>query len=172
MSERSCVLIGGLAFLALTGDVGIASAHRLDAQVTVTTARKVTVESWFSSGDVPSGAKVQVFDAAGRQLQEGTLDARGAFEFVAEASGGMRVVVNAGTGHRKEVTITDDDVGAGSQAAPLRVSTRETGAPMRDALSGVALLLALAAFVISVQNARKLRRLSQPAQPLDTSKKT
>jgi hypothetical protein len=164
-------LIGGLALVALTGNSSVASAHRLDAQVTVTPARRVTIESWFSSGDVPSGANVQVYDAAGRPMQEGTLDSRGTFEFVADAIQGMRVVVNAGAGHRKEVTITDADVATGAQAAPLRVSTRETGAPWRDVFSGVALLLAVAAFAISVRNARKLQRLSQPAQARDASKK-
>ena len=138
-----------------------AAAHRLDAQITVLPARKVQVESWFSNGDVPRGAKVEIFSADGQPLQAGTLDDKGAFSFVTDAVRAMRVVVSAGAGHRKELLVTEAQLAPASSDSPVRVSSRETGAPMRDVLSGIAFLLGLGAFAISVRNAQKLRKIAQ-----------
>jgi hypothetical protein len=151
----------GVAFFLLAVDANDAAAHRLDAQITVLPASKVQVESWFSNGDVPRGAKVEIFDASGQPLQTGTLDDKGAFSFVTDAAHAMRVVVSAGAGHRKELSISETQLAPASADGPVRVSTRETGAPMRDVLSGLAFLLGLGAFVISVRNAQKLRNLAR-----------
>lgn len=151
-------LVGLPALLTAASD---ARAHRLDAQVTVSPARKVQVESWFSNGDVPRAAKVEIFTADGRPLQTGTLDERGTFTFVADAVHGMRVVVSAGAGHRKELDVTEDQLKPTRADDSVRVSSRETGAPLRDVLSGLAFVLGLAAFVVSVRNAQKLRKLAQ-----------
>ncbi|HLJ92593.1 MAG TPA: hypothetical protein VKU02_05295 [Gemmataceae bacterium] len=153
-------------------------AHRLDAQAFVLPNRKVQVESWFSSGDAAKGANVQVFDALEQLIIQGQLNEQGVFVFSYGDVLPHTVVVSAGAGHRKVLSIA---TGALEQAgremptksegsgrvlspSPLTLVERSSGPPIKDLLIGVGLVLALAAFVLSLRNAQKLRMLHGPNQ--------
>jgi nickel transport protein len=164
---------------------GDARAHRLDAQVFVLPNRKIQVESWFSTGDAAHGAKVEVFGAQGQLLTEGQLNDQGVFVFPYGDADPVRVVISAGAGHRKEVAIstkalaraaaaetTNKDSLAGTSEAsslPVPVAERDTGIPIKDVLIGVGFLLAVAAFLLSVRNAHKLRELTRSEKPTTDS---
>jgi hypothetical protein len=127
-----------------------AYAHRLEAEAKVQKDHTVTVESWFETGDTPKKATVQVLRADGSLLAEGPLNEEtGKFVFKYEQPEPLRVVVVAPGGHRAEVKLFEG-------TAPPPPSS-----PIRDLLLGLALLLALAAFALSIANARKLRRLTE-----------
>ncbi len=49
----------------------------------------------------------------------------------------------------------------------LVVAERDSGVPVKDVLVGVGFLLAVAAFLLSLRNAQKLRALARPEKPDD-----
>jgi hypothetical protein len=143
-----------LGLLTLLNAVGDARAHRLDASCSTQRVRKIQVESWFSDDSRPKDATVHVFRATdGLLLTEGRTNHDGVYTFFA-GSEPLRVVVDAGEGHRKELTIAgaDQDV-----TTPIPVSTHDTALPIKDILLGIGLLLAASAFALSLRNARRLR---------------
>lgn len=146
---------------------GVALAHKLEGEFKVLTAQKrVRVETWFDlTGDAPKDAKVKVLRADGTVLTEGKTDAEGRFAFSYEEPEPLRVVVTADDGHRCELRITEKAFGLG--AVDVR-PTPPSGVTLRDIVAGVALLLAAAAFVMSLRNARRLRELTSRDSPAST----
>jgi nickel transport protein len=139
---------------------GRAPAHNLEGEYRVLPGGKVQIESWYDiTGDSPVGAEVKVFWADGQVLTEGRLDERGLFVFAFPQAEPLKVVISAGGGHRKELTIPAEAL----TAAPASVSQadRRSRVEIRDVLAGVALLLAVAAFALSWRNARELRHLKR-----------
>jgi hypothetical protein len=156
MHGRIPALISLLVLTLLTAS-GDARAHRLDATCTTRTVRKIQVESWYSDDSRPKGASVQVYrESDGQLLTEGQMNERGVFVFFADAKP-LRVVVDAGEGHRKELSI---EAGDRDLTAPLPAVPHDTGAPIKDVLLGISLLLAAGAFGLSLRNARRLRGLA------------
>jgi hypothetical protein len=163
------LLLGVLALLA----AGSAHAHRLQADYRVLPGRTVQVEGWFDlTRDSPKGAEVRVLRADGTLLTEGRLDDDGVFAFTFDKVEPLKVVVSAGQGHRKELSIPAEElaraggaeqapVAATTPAAPRHFADRSPALSVKDVLIGVGFLLALGAFVLSVRNARQLRRLRQ-----------
>ena len=92
-------------------------AHRLDAGYTLLPDGRIEIESWFETGDTPPEAWVQVYHHGDKLLTEGTLDAAGKYVFKPERGEPLRVVINAGAGHRKEFSIPGNQ----GQAAPARL---------------------------------------------------
>ncbi|MBV9123760.1 MAG: hypothetical protein JO112_10420, partial [Planctomycetes bacterium] len=170
-----------LALVLVLLGAGTARAHRLNAQAFVLPDQKVQIESWFSNNDVPHGAQVQVFRPDGQLLTEGTLNDQGIFVFSYERPEALRVVVSAGAGHRKELVIPEADLvrTAAAQAPassstgqadspevhPVPLADRSSGISIKDVLVGVGFLLALAAFVLSLRNARQLRKFREEMPP-------
>jgi hypothetical protein len=161
---------------------GTACAHRLEGEYTVLPGRRVQIESWFDlTGDSPRGAVVQVFRADDKLLTEGKLDAKGLFVFAYERAEALRVVISAGAGHVKTLHIRAAELEPRSTAAtvnsasssnpradpdgepgdgqPMPRADRSWREPFTNVLVGVGFLLALAAFVLSLRNARQLRAL-------------
>jgi hypothetical protein len=139
-----------------------AEAHRLDAQAFLLPGKKVLVESWFSSGEAAQGAEVRVYGSGTELLAEGKLDEQGAWTFSFDHAEPMRIVVFAGAGHQKELTLnaselTDLKGTASATAVPL--ADHNTGTPIKDVLAGIGLLLAAAAFILSIRNSRRLREI-------------
>jgi nickel transport protein len=167
--------VGCLALLGLLAGTSEARAHRLNADVHVLADNKVQIESWFDTGGPARAGRVQVFRADGSLLTEGRMNDDGVFVFAFTEVAALRVVVNAGAGHRKELLIpaerlTQVDLPREKASASATPSGEESPAPVprsdrsspdtfKDVLIGVGFLLALAAFVISVRNALKLREL-------------
>jgi cobalt/nickel transport system permease protein len=171
-SARNATQLSVLLLAALAGLVvpGTAHAHRLEADYRVLNDGRVEVESWFDlTGDSPRGATVQVFRRGGDVVAEGNLDDKGLFTFKATRSEPLRVVVSAGAGHRKELLIPKED-GARAEMPASTPITESQGArtqgtfadrsarvSVKDVVTGVGFLLAAAAFVLSLRNARTLR---------------
>jgi nickel transport protein len=165
-----------LGLLALPLAPRPALAHRLEAECHVLPDRKVQVEAWFDLGGVPKGAQVQVFRAGGRLLTEGKLNGDGLFIFSYDEAEPLKVVVYAGEGHRKEVEVHAADLQQGSPGQASAGAVSQEPAPavplsdhtskvsIKDVLIGVGFLLALAAFVLSLRNARQLRELRRKRQ--------
>jgi nickel transport protein len=165
------------ALLALVLTADNAYAHRLDAQAFVLPNHHIQIESWFSTGEAAKDARVQVFGAQGQLLAEGQMNQQGIFVFPYGDAQQLKVVVSAGAGHRKELTLSLDALTPAASAsekathasvpenavlpAPVPLAERDSGLPIKDVLVGVGFLLALAAFVLSLRNARKLRTLEQ-----------
>lgn len=156
---------------------GEARAHRLDAQVFVLPNRQIQIESWFSNGDAAKGAKVRVFGPQEQLIAEGQLNEQGVFVFPSGDADQIKVVISAGAGHRKELSIsaraltpaadaTENENGSPVRAhdvspAPVPLAERESGFPIKDVLIGVGFLMAAAAFILSLRNARKLRTIDK-----------
>ena len=146
----------------------VAQAHKLEGEFKVLPAqRQVRLETWFDlTGDAPKDARVKVLRADGSVLTEGKTDTDGKFTFRYEQPEPLRVVVTADDGHRCELRITEKAFGLESPES--QVDSRPPHTPsvtLRDVMSGVALLLAAAAFVMSWRNARQLRALRGEPSP-------
>jgi hypothetical protein len=133
--------------------------------------RRVQIESWFDlTGDSPKGARVRVFRPDQSLLTEGKLDENGVFIFRYDRVEPLKVVVSAGDGHRAELTIPASKLEQGPTEPVPDSSGAETAAPfadrssrlsIKDVLIGLGFLLGLAAFLISLRNARLLRELQR-----------
>jgi cobalt/nickel transport system permease protein len=153
-----------------------AHAHRPSAAFTILSGHQVQIDGWFDPGGDPmKGAKVQVFRSGQSLLVEGRLDEKGIFVFRFTEPEPLEIVVSAGAGHRTTVSIRPEELrqfgnptnnteappqsrGISTAAIPINraVSWREQ---FKDALIGISFLLALAAFLLSWRNARKLKSL-------------
>jgi hypothetical protein len=173
------MLLAG-ALLAWTPTV---HAHRLEADYHVLPDQHVQIESWFDlTGESPRGAKVQVLRASGTLLTEGVLDGKGLFVFPYREAENLKVIVSAGGGHRKELdipavelrpratTAPPETTGVNPVApAPQPLADRSTRITVQDVLTGVGFVLAVAAFVLSLRNARQLRDLHREQNPCNPS---
>ena len=70
----------------------------------------VFVESGFSDGTLCNNAEIVVFDPSGKKLQEGKTDENGKFSFKPARRTDLRLVLNAGMGHRDEYIVRADDL--------------------------------------------------------------
>jgi len=152
---------------------GSALAHRLNAQAFVLPKQRVQIESWFSSGEPARGARVEVFRPGRQIVASGQMNDQGVFVFDYAMAEPLTVVISAGAGHRAEVGVTREELShpreqpdkgsapasPDSVAEPIPLARREADIPIKDVLIGVGFLLALAAFLLSLRNARKLREL-------------
>jgi len=142
----------GLSLLAFGVNPETAWAHRLEGDAQAKKVQKVKIESWFDLGGVPSGARLQVFRKSdGQLLLERSLDENGRLTFFADWQP-LHVVISAGDGHQKEIDIQpESDI-----TSPLPDADRSSRIGIKDILVGVGFLLALAAFVLSVRNHRRI----------------
>lgn len=169
LTRRVCFL----SLMLLLHFTGMAQAHRLMAEFHVLRDQRIQIESWFDiTGESPQNASVQVFGSNGGLLHEGKLDAKGVFVFELKKREPCSVIVAAGAGHSKELQIGLADLeispSRASEVAQPTVddqdeirplSDRSSRVSMKDALVGIGFVLALAAFVLSIRNARAIREL-------------
>lgn len=164
------------AVVCVLAGTGPASAHRLNAEYRVLPEKKVQVEAWFDiTGDAPVGATVRVLGANKQVVAEGKVDEKGTFIFSFDRAEPLTVLISAGLGHGKELTIPAAELArAGAEQAPPPGPENPSGSspdqsrlghqepwPVKDVLLGVGFLLAAGAFVLSLRNARELRRLRE-----------
>ncbi len=112
----------------LIGVLVLISAPALAHKVTIfawVEGDRVFTESKFSGGRKVTGGKVAVFDRQGTRLLEGKTDEKGEFSFRVPKLTDLKIVLNAGTGHRAEWTITESEI---SQAGS-REEAREAAPP-------------------------------------------
>jgi hypothetical protein len=160
--HRVLNLLAPLMTLLFAGALpGSASGHRLEAEAQRKPIQKVKIESWFDVGEVPTAARVQVFRKADNQLLlQDALDENGQFTFYADYEP-LRVVISTSDGHEKELEISTES--KNDVSSPLPNADRSSRVGMKDIVVGIGFLLALAAFVLSVRNHRRLAELARAA---------
>ena len=95
----------------------------------------IFVEGGFSDGTPCKNAKVEVFDPSGKKLLEGKTNEDGEFFFKPPQKTDLKLVINAGMGHRGEYTMPADElqgVVVGNQATSteaMPAPTAETQKP-------------------------------------------
>lgn len=70
----------------------------------------VFVEGGFSDGTLCKHAKIEVYNTSGNKLLEGETDENGVFSFKPPQKTDLRLVLNAGMGHRDEYTVPADEL--------------------------------------------------------------
>jgi nickel transport protein len=84
-------------------------------------AHKVTIFAWvegdtvfteskFSGGREATGGQILAFDREGKQLLEGKTDNKGEFSFKIPKLTDLRIVLNAGMGHKAEWRIPESEI--------------------------------------------------------------
>lgn len=180
-----------LGLLVLLAGAGPAAAHQLVVDCRVLAGNKVQVEGWYNSptnSHAAADAEVQAFGPGGQVLAEGRLDAKGFFTFLYQGMEPLKVVVYQ-AGHRGEVTIPASALAQTSAGTPppatdnaatvptsssrggpasitISSADRDSQEWLKSALIGIAFLLAVAAFVLSIRNAQRLRELTRKEKPL------
>ncbi len=77
----------------------------------------IYTQSKMMGGKRPNQALVEVFDENGLLILQGQTDARGQFSFPVPQKAFMKIVLNAGAGHRAVWSLTSDDfTGAASES--------------------------------------------------------
>ena len=105
-------------------------------------------------------------------LVEGKLDARGMFVFPFDKAETLKVFVDAGMGHAKELQISEGELAkAGgaksdlesptSASSPAPFADRSSKLQFRDILIALAFIFGLAAFVLSLRHSYALRDLKR-----------
>lgn len=167
MRHGNAVVI--LALAAAAVGAGNARAHKLDVEYRVLPGKTVRVEGWYESGESPKNALVQVTRENGEVVAQGTLNSQGLFLFTFAEAEPLKVVVDT-RDHRKEIRIPVEALRAGEAAPSAAVAAappsepplarRESPGAARDVMAGVALVLAVAALLLSWRNARRLQELT------------
>jgi hypothetical protein len=173
---RRALPLGCLALLLAASEV---RAHRLVAEYQVLPGHKVQVEARYRviPRSIPAQqARVRIFRPNGQVLVEGRTDEEGMFLFSYVEMEPLQVEVTQ-AGHRDAFRIPASKLGAipGDEGqAPTAKSSGEPGASaadlgarewVKEVLIGVGFVLALAAFVLSLRNARQLRELKNHSGP-------
>ncbi len=173
-SWLTCAIFPLAVLLALPA--GEAQAHSMDAQAFVLKDRKVRVEAWFPSGGPARGARVQVLRPDGQLLTEGKTNEVGIFVFSFDEVQSLQIVISDGAGHRKDLSLSKQHLAqpisspSGDRPTlqteepdkPVILANRDSSLPTKDIVIGISFLLAVAAFFLSVRNARRLRELMNP----------
>ena len=116
-----------------------AMAHRVNVFAWVE-GDTVYTESKFSGGRLVNGGEVHVYDLKGNELLSGKTNAQGEFSFKIPKKTAMKIVLQAGMGHRGDWTIPLSEIDpqqsgsepAVSTEAPKETSKREVVTPSVD----------------------------------------
>lgn len=106
---------------------GTADAHRVMVFAWVE-GDTVHVESKFPGGKKVQEGRVLVYDSEGTLLLEGVSDEQGRFQFQVPRKSSLKIVLEAGMGHRAEWTIPAEEIeGAVPQASKRTRASQEPG---------------------------------------------
>ena len=133
--------------LALTAT---AYAHKVSIFAYVE-GERVYTESYFVDGSGCSNCKILVYALDGTSLLEGQTDAEGLFDFATPDAESLRIVVEAGMGHRNEYQLILD---GRSAVSPSAIQKKE---PVRSASPDIEQMLdrKLAPLTASIDEMRK-----------------
>ena len=143
-------------------------------------AHKVTVFAWvegdtvhteskFSGGRVAKEARIEVYDAAGQKLLEGTTDDQGHFAFKPPRPEALRIVLIAGAGHQNEWRVAAEEfTDAPAPPAPAAPAAASPP-PSTDPAAGGTLTLTPGEFQTMIDQAldRKLAPIMHHLVALD-----
>ena len=117
ISKAAVFFLFTVLYLAMTAPYAVAHKVILAAYVEGNT---VFVEAGFSDGTPCRNGRIEVFDPSGNKLLEGKTNENGDFSFKPPQKTDLKLVLNAGMGHRGEYMVPADelqDVVVGEQAA-------------------------------------------------------
>lgn len=81
--------------------VNSADAHKVSVYA-YREGDSVLGECYFARGFPCKNSKVEVYDSRGRKIMETSTDEKGKFSFKTKETGQLRIVIQAGQGHRAE----------------------------------------------------------------------
>ncbi len=110
------ITITGLLVFLLTADTAFAHKVIVFGYVEGDT---VHTESKFSSGKKAQNSRITVYDPQGEKLAEGRTDPNGAFAFKPPRKTTLKIVLDAGAGHRAEWIIPQAEFDEAQTAHPL-----------------------------------------------------
>jgi len=102
-----------------------ADAHKLMAYANIEDGR-IHVYSYFARGNKPRGAKVTVYGKEGNVLLETKTDEKGKAIFAPPANENLRIVINSGDAHMREITVEKTRF---FSASIINNASRETSPP-------------------------------------------
>jgi hypothetical protein len=160
-----------LTLLLLLLVVGSASAHALKADYTILPGKQVRIECWFarsltSEVEIPKAATVQVVRTDSSVLLDGITDGEGVFVFTYKEPQKMKVIVDAGAGHRATLTIEaeklekSEEIGAAdpqAQSDPNTTHHHEESSLWAPVLLGIGVLLVPLVVVLGLRKWRQHR---------------
>ncbi len=99
---------------------------------------KVVVEGYFSGNIKAQNSAVEVLDSDGKKILEGKTDDKGIYSFkladLPPLKGDIKIVLEAGMGHRADFTLSQADLPASTQKTsapqPKTEDTKITGPPL------------------------------------------
>ncbi|MDX1709089.1 MAG: hypothetical protein R3274_10845 [Desulfobacterales bacterium] len=114
----------------------------------------IHVESKFSSGRQVKAGKITILDSEGGELLSGMTNETGEFSFKIPKKTDLKIILDAGEGHRAEWTISAADI---EMPTPEKKPVTEKSVPAKNILIGIGCIFALAA-VVALTHKRKMRR--------------
>jgi hypothetical protein len=123
----------------------------------------VYVESKFSGGRGVIAGKIIVSDSEGTELLSGTTDENGEFSFKVPKKTDLKIVLEAGTGHRTEWTIAADEI---EMPAAGKKPDSEEGATVRGIIIGLGLIFGLTAIGAYIRKQTKKNRRRKHQNPI------
>lgn len=133
---KSLILIAGIACWLSGISITQSFAHGVVVFAWIE-GDTVHVESKFSGGRKAKGAKIVVQDMQGNKLLSGTTDEQGKFDFSLPGKEGLKIVLEAGMGHKGEWIISAAEIGAANSGSPSEPH-RHLPAADADSISGKA----------------------------------
>jgi nickel transport protein len=115
----------GIVLVTLALLAPAARAHRVNVFAWAE-GDTVHVEGYFGGGRKARHATVEVFDSTGKRLLQGKTDDRGEFSFTAPEKTDLKIVLDAGAGHRDDVTLAASDLGEGGGAGTADIQPGST----------------------------------------------
>jgi len=111
---RKVVVSALLVASALTSSQAL--AHKLSV-FAYAEGNKVFVEGYFADGKKAQNSNVQAFDSAGKVVAQGTTNDKGQYLFEVPKADDLKIVINAGMGHRGEYMLPASELGDGTDTA-------------------------------------------------------
>jgi nickel transport protein len=109
IQNKKIFLVLLVTFLVVAGSSSSALAHRATIFAWVE-GDTVFTESKFSGGKRAVNSPVRVYDEKGREILNGKTDDRGEFSFKIPEMTALKIVLEAGMGHRAEWHITEAEL--------------------------------------------------------------
>lgn len=139
MKWLKCLTMGGdkifclavVATMTLCVQGSPAQAHKVNVFAYVE-GKRLVVEGYFSGNVKAQDCLVQVLDATGKKIHEGKTDQKGIYSLkladLPPFSGGLRIVLEAGMGHKAEYTLSASEIPESQDASPLpKDQSRQSG---------------------------------------------
>jgi nickel transport protein len=112
-----------------------ALAHKLSV-FAYAEGNKVFVEGYFADGKKAQNSKVQAFNSAGKVVAEGTTNDKGQYFFDVSKADDLKIVINAGMGHRGVYNLPATELGDGTAAAEQPAAQPEPAPQQQAAAAG------------------------------------